>query len=79
MNINNELKFGVHKNEDDTQEFSDELVPDLSKNNIEMIKLSEEDLEALKLGRELLKKKTKKEDNLYEIHREYHKHLEYFI
>lgn len=58
----------------DIEEFKKERFQ--TKNNIGIIKLSEEDLEALRLGHELLKKKKKEENDLYEIHREYHKHLE---
>lgn len=37
--------------------------------------LSEEDKEALRLGRELLKKKEEEPD-LFEVNKEYHKHLQ---
>lgn len=37
--------------------------------------LTEEDKEALRLGRELLKKKEKEPD-LFEVNKEYHKHLQ---
>ena len=44
-----------------------------TKNNVEG-SLSEEDKEALRLGRELLKKKEAEPD-LFEVNREYHMHL----
>ena len=43
---------------------------------IHRIQLSEEDIEALELGRNLMKKKKESSD-LLEIHEEYKKHLQY--
>lgn len=61
-----------------TEEFSEELVPNFSvhTNDGKIINLSAEDLEALRLGRELLKKKNEESGTeLFEVNTEYHKHL----
>lgn len=46
---------------------------DACTNDKHVVQLSEEDLEALRLGRELLKKKSTEE--LFEVKKDYHKHL----
>lgn len=65
-----------HSTGEDTAEFGEELAPNFTertKDNPEIF-LSEEDREALRLGRELLKKKED-EPKLFEVNTEYHKHL----
>lgn len=59
------------------EELSEELVPDFSvhTNDGNVVRLSEEDLEALRLGRELLKKKNTEEKELFEVNPKYHAHL----
>lgn len=59
------------------EELSEELVPDFSvhTNDGNVVRLSEEDLEALRLGRELLKKKNAEEKELFEVNPKYHAHL----
>ena len=65
--------------ENTAEEFSGKVTeerPNFSKrtNDGKIIHLSDEDMEALRLGRELLKKKNK-EDELFEVDTEIHKHL----
>lgn len=62
-------------NANNNVELSEELVPNFSErtNDNSKILLSEEDKEALRLGRELMKQK--KEETLYEVNTEIHKHL----
>lgn len=65
-----------HSTGENTAEFGEELAPNFTertKDNPESF-LSEEDREALRLGRELLKKKED-EPKLFEVNTEYHKHL----
>ena len=65
-----------HSTGENTAEFGEELAPNFTertKDNPEIF-LSEEDREALRLGRELLKKKED-EPKLFEVNTEYHKHL----
>lgn len=59
------------------EELSEELVPDFSvrTNDGNLVQLSEEDLEALRLGREMLKKKNAEEKELFEVNTKYHEHL----
>lgn len=59
------------------EELLEELVPDFSvhTNDGNVVRLSEEDLEALRLGRELLKKKNAEEKELFEVNTKYHEHL----
>lgn len=59
------------------EELSEELVPDFSvhTNDGNVVRLSEEDLKALRLGRELLKKKNTEEKELFEVNPKYHAHL----
>lgn len=58
------------------EELSEELAPNFAArtNEDNVVHLSAEDMEALRLGRELMKKKSKEEE-LFEVHTEYHKHL----
>lgn len=58
------------------EELSEELAPNFTEptNEDNVIHLSNEDMEALRLGRELMKKK-REEGELHEVHTEYHKHL----
>lgn len=58
------------------EELSEELAPNFATrtNEDNVVHLSAEDMEALRLGRELMKKKSKEEE-LFEVHTEYHKHL----
>ena len=65
-----------HSTGENTAEFGEELAPNFTertKDNPESF-LSEEDREALRLGRELLKKKED-EPKLFEVNTEYHKYL----
>lgn len=59
-----------------SEELSEELAPNFIEptNEDNVIHLSGEDMEALRLGRELMKKK-REEEELHEVHTEYHKHL----
>ena len=59
-----------------SEELSEELAPNFTEptNEDNVIHLSGEDMEALRLGRELMKKK-REEGELHEVHTEYHKHL----
>ncbi|MCI6467397.1 MAG: DUF4367 domain-containing protein [Faecalicatena sp.] len=59
------------------EELSEKLVPDFSvcTNDGNLVQLSEEDLEALRLGREILKKKNAEEKELFEVNTKYHEHL----
>ena len=59
-----------------SEELSEELAPNFTEptNEDNVIHLSGEDMEALRLGRELMKKK-REEEELHEVHTEYHKHL----
>lgn len=58
------------------EELSEELAPNFAArtNEDNVVHLSAEDMEALRLGRELMKKKSREEE-LFEVHTEYHKHL----
>lgn len=61
-----------------SEELSQEPAPNFSAhtNDGKIINLSEEDMEALRLGRELLKKQsTEGEKEMWEVNKEYHKHL----
>lgn len=55
-------------------ELSEELTPNFNRctNDSNVVRLSKDDIEALRLGRELLKNKDEK---LFEVNKEYHKHL----
>lgn len=60
------------------EKLSEEPAPNFSAhtNDGKIINLSEEDMEALRLGRELLKKQsTEGEREMWEVNKEYHKHL----
>lgn len=66
-------KLFQHKNL--TIDLSEELIPDYTVHtkSKHIVVLSKEDMEALRLGREFLKRKAG--GDLHEINQEYHKHL----
>lgn len=58
-------------------EFSEEISPNFYKctKDGNVVRLSEEDLNALRLGREMLKKERNRGEAPHEVNKEYHKHL----